>query len=530
MTTTQPILVLRHIYEPAVQLCRTDSVSTGHFSTCCSQGKGGYLPLPSPIPSIEIYLKARIAAKAKAFRENARSYNNALSFPSLAAHWNQTQVGTLGPPVFRVLCQTWLIDPAEAIDTRLGRDGADSRIQRSTLTKFESILRTGNCFVREFASAKARAGWDTAKEWILRLYLPPGRDRRTHNLLTSSTEMAMLICNSDTNTGDRGPQDLILQVHGDRCPDGRPKYQVGKMTSTPTFLFAGSTKSGRPSPETESRSTMVSNCARYLPVSVWMTKTKRRTKTATMRMKTARKVKVNHEDQGEGLEVDQPESCVPNSLHTTFTNAATISQSRVPPGVSFSRFVIDGYSQVETDRLNSIRLHQENLRLTTAQGIAEAVANSLTPDQMGRYQGTMACVVKYEKPSLFITVTCIPGRPEIQAALGPKDQACNRPDLIARVFEAKLNRLCDDGNKQGAGCFGAAETEDGMAPDLISPVYLHSINPSGDFPAHHLRLKEGIPVVLLRNLDPDAGLCNGTCLIVLHARSQVIPAIILTGD
>ncbi|SCZ95061.1 BZ3500_MvSof-1268-A1-R1_Chr11-3g03576 [Microbotryum saponariae] len=57
-----------------------------------------------------------------------------------------------------------------------------------------------------------------------------------------------------------------------------------------------------------------------------------------------------------------------------------------------------------------------------------------------------------------------------------------------------------------------------MAPDLISPVYLHSINPS-DFPAHRLRLKEGIPVVL-RNLDPDAGLCNGTCLIVLHARSQ----------
>ncbi|SCZ93880.1 BZ3500_MvSof-1268-A1-R1_Chr6-3g08947 [Microbotryum saponariae] len=38
--------------------------------------------------------------------------------------------------------------------------------------------------------------------------------------------MAMLICDSDTNTGDLGPQDLILRVHGDRCPNGRPKYQV----------------------------------------------------------------------------------------------------------------------------------------------------------------------------------------------------------------------------------------------------------------------------------------------------------------
>ncbi|SCZ98129.1 BZ3500_MvSof-1268-A1-R1_Chr3-3g06592 [Microbotryum saponariae] len=69
----------------------------------------------------------------------------------------------------------------------------------------------------------------------------------------------------------------------------------------------------------------------------------------------------------------------------------------------------------------------------------------------------------------------------------------------------------------------------GMAPELISPEYLHSVNPS-NFPAHHLRLKEGIPVVLLRNLDPDAGLCNGTRLIVSHARSRVIQAIILTGD
>ncbi|SGZ28455.1 BQ5605_C027g10342 [Microbotryum silenes-dioicae] len=53
-----------------------------------------------------------------------------------------------------------------------------------------------------------------------------------------------------------------------------------KMASTPTFLFAGSTKLGRQSPDTESRSTMVSTWARYLPVFVRMKKTKRRAKTA----------------------------------------------------------------------------------------------------------------------------------------------------------------------------------------------------------------------------------------------------------
>ncbi|SCZ98939.1 BZ3500_MvSof-1268-A1-R1_Chr3-1g05721 [Microbotryum saponariae] len=77
-------------------------------------------------------------------------------------------------------------------------------------------------------------------------------------------------------------------------------------------------------------------------------------------------------------------------------------------------------TQLETDRLNYIRLHQNNVRLTTAQGITDAVANGFTPDQIGcsvmlgstfenspreitqRYQDAMACVVKHGKPSLFI--------------------------------------------------------------------------------------------------------------------------------
>ncbi|SGZ22835.1 BQ5605_C022g09549 [Microbotryum silenes-dioicae] len=128
-------------------------------------------------------------------------------------------------------------------------------------------------------------------------------------------------------------------------------------------------------------------------------------------------------------------------------------------------------------RDRSSQLHpvtsRKTLRFTTAQGINDSVANGLTPDQIGRsvilgvrfkkrprgimqrYQDAMACVVKHGKPLLFITVTCAPEWTEIKAALWPNDKACNHPDLIVRVFEAKLNRLCDDGfgNKQRAGYF-----------------------------------------------------------------------------
>ncbi|XP_074292530.1 uncharacterized protein LOC141619414 [Silene latifolia] len=53
----------------------------------------------------------------------------------------------------------------------------------------------------------------------------------------------------------------------------------------------------------------------------------------------------------------------------------------------------------------------------------------------------MALVQKYGKPDLFITMTCNPNWPEIKAELSPGEEAHNRPDLVARVFHAKLTML-----------------------------------------------------------------------------------------
>jgi ATP-dependent DNA helicase PIF1 len=43
--------------------------------------------------------------------------------------------------------------------------------------------------------------------------------------------------------------------------------------------------------------------------------------------------------------------------------------------------------------------------------------------------------------------------------------------------------------------------------------FLNFITPNG-FPPHILRIKKNYPVILLRNLDPHNGLCNGTRLVV----------------
>ena len=42
--------------------------------------------------------------------------------------------------------------------------------------------------------------------------------------------------------------------------------------------------------------------------------------------------------------------------------------------------------------------------------------------------------------------------------------------------------------------------------------YLHTLKPNG-FPQHILNLKPGMPLMLLRNINPRQGLCNGTRLI-----------------
>ena len=42
--------------------------------------------------------------------------------------------------------------------------------------------------------------------------------------------------------------------------------------------------------------------------------------------------------------------------------------------------------------------------------------------------------------------------------------------------------------------------------------YLNTLHPNG-FPQHILNLKAGVPLMLLRNINPKQGLCNGTKLI-----------------
>src|SRR4051794_23188871 len=60
------------------------------------------------------------------------------------------------------------------------------------------------------------------------------------------------------------------------------------------------------------------------------------------------------------------------------------------------------------------------------------------------YQDSMAIVREYEKPDLFVTVTCNPNWPEIKAELLLNQQASDQPDIVTRVFKLKLKEITHD--------------------------------------------------------------------------------------
>ncbi|XP_044980863.1 uncharacterized protein LOC123448144 [Hordeum vulgare subsp. vulgare] len=61
------------------------------------------------------------------------------------------------------------------------------------------------------------------------------------------------------------------------------------------------------------------------------------------------------------------------------------------------------------------------------------------------------------------------------------------------------------------------------------PEFLNSLTPNG-LPPHVLKLKINCPVILLRNIDPANGLCNGTRLVVRGFQRNAIDAEIVLGQ
>ncbi|XP_031090920.1 uncharacterized protein LOC115995912 [Ipomoea triloba] len=121
-------------------------------------------------------------------------------------------------------------------------------------------------------------------------------------------------------------------------------------------------------------------------------------------------------------------------------------------GRLFQQFIVDIYIKVETQRLDYFRKKQQLFRSENFQGLVDSVGTGavfgnevgrrvILPssfiggprDMRGRYMDAMSLVQNFGKPDMDLQYN---------------DDAQNRPDLIARVFHAKLQELKNDITKK----------------------------------------------------------------------------------
>ena len=91
---------------------------------------------------------------------------------------------------------------------------------------------------------------------------------------------------------------------------------------------------------------------------------------------------------------------------------------------------------------------------------------------------------------------------------------------------SRLNRL---DSKEYLSIDTIVDDENECLQNFIPIEFVNSITPNG-LPPHKLILKIGCIIILLRNLNLEDGLCNGTRLIVRSLDEYVIKASIITGS
>ena len=111
--------------------------------------------------------------------------------------------------------------------------------------------------------------------------------------------------------------------------------------------------------------------------------------------------------------------------------------------------------------------------------------------------------------------------------------------IMSRALLAPLNKTADALNEYITEKLPEAEQErlypsadtvtDPETANLYPLEFLNSLYPSG-IPPHALRLKPGMPIILLRTISPNRGLCNGTRLICRQLLNNVIIAEIASGS
>ena len=197
-------------------------------------------------------------------------------------------------------------------------------------------------------------------------------------------------------------------------------------------------------------------------------------------------------------------------------------------GASLQRSYIWGFTEI-------IKLHQ-NMRLEndpTACTFSEWLLN-VGHGRLTAADGMMALPANMKCESIDTLISFI--YPHLNGTIPPPPEYfLHRMILSARnsdVEDLNLNVLrCMHGEPEVHVSADSVEYEPGVDGEQtpFPPEYLRSLTPSG-LPPGELHLKPGCPLMLLRNLAPARGLCNGTRMVLIRATDRVLETRLIGGD
>jgi len=417
------------------------------FGMCCYQGKIT-LPDIQEIPQELYQLLARNDPLSSGFHERILYYNNILAMTSVGKTTEHTvnqggggpysfvlrgelihQAGSILPLEGRPLTysQLYIHDTNHELENRLARHAqhnSNNLLHRQTLTRLQGILHQSHPAVQLYKQAlDTVTTMPPDQQCMISLHFDQNCDRRRYNLPEATVnEIAVIVIGDGEQI--QGSQDIIVYRRDGRqrlfrISDSHPLYpSLRYVLLFPTGQMGWYSRI--PYNEVEDQA------APY----------KRKWVTLEEYFRYRFHIRPSHIES--------------NHLFLA--------------GKLFQAYVCESWAVAEQKRLGQLANIQQNLRVELYQGLADAIVANVDTNlnDLGRRtilpssftggtrymqqlcQDALAINRHFGGGDLFITMTANSAWPEIKDALLPNQTAAERPDLISRVFRAKLLSLIKD--------------------------------------------------------------------------------------
>ncbi|XP_058749840.1 uncharacterized protein LOC131622824 [Vicia villosa] len=410
------------------------------FMLCCGNGKEELPLLEQPPDILARLLFNNNILDSRKFQHQIRVYNMMFAFNSPRAKLDNRFNNGRGPPTIRIQGQTchrigsllppegqkpkfaqlYIYDTENEVTNRMQGLRNSKIIDEMVVQQLSNMLYECNPHAKNFQMA--RKWLDNGENQNLKLRLISDRSTygRVYNKPTVSEVAALVV--GDIDTAEM--RDIIMQTKGgqlQRINDLHASYMAFQYP----LIFPYGEDGYRPDVAHGDLPSYENSIRNRLTIREWLA----------------------------------------FRIQTSLCKAKTLLSSRR----LFQQFLCDGYTMLESKKLERLRKNQPKLRVFKykslneegdhSQNIGSSIGKRVVlPSSFigGRrfmnqlYYDGMAICSKVGFPDLFITFTCNPNWPEIQRVLGPlhlKPQ--DRPDIISRIFKIKFDKLLTDLTKKG---------------------------------------------------------------------------------